>query len=994
MEKLFGVPIDRLMLSLLVVFAVGVAVMAVVAWRNQVVFKMAVRNIPRRRAQTILIVLGLMLATLLFSASFATGDTLTHSMRVEAVKHFGLVDVIVQGETRDVGNRLPSFDQTYAGRVQEALAGDSQVAGVAPLLQERAPVLAPGTRLSEPWVDILGYAPQSMAGFDRLLDVTGKEMALDALAPGKAYLSAELTEELDVHRGDTVQVFLGPQPTPLEVIGVYVKGASPAGERSLVVSLPYLQTVTGAQGAVNAVIISNRGGTLEGVRHTNAVVSALGPLLEGSGLKAEPVKQKALDRADREGGTFATVFLLFAQFSIAAGILLIFLIFVMLAAERKRELGIARAVGMQRGHVVRMFAFEGATYSLIAAGVGSLLGVVVGWGMVRIMAAAFSQWDFHLTFAFNWRSVVIAYTLGMVLTFAVVLSSSWRVSRLNIVRAIRDIPEPSTSRKSLKGVIFLGLLVAGGALLTVWGVQEEQLGLYLLGASLIIIGLPMLARRFGLRDRIAYTVAGVGLVAWWMAPESWHDAAFPFLPEEMKAGIEMFFLSGIMLVIGGVWTVIYNADLLLNALVFVFGRLRGLPPVLRTAVAYPMQYRFRTGMTLAMVSLVMFTLIVMAFIIQSISGVFADVDRIAGGFDIRANTSYTNPVPDLRVALTGAGGLRPDDYTAIGGITAVPVKVKQMGIEGEPVDLMVSGVDTGYTDAVGYKFAMMAPGYTSPRQVWQALQDEPGTAIVPTWMVPTKTNFNVGDAGPALRLEGFWREDKVLPEELYLEVQDPRTGRTKRLRVIGAVEDMAFYVGSITTSQSTVHGLLERAVPPQSYMLRLTDGVDAETAAKALKAAFLENGLQAQVIATEVRRDTSASLMINNLLMGFMGLGLVVGIAALGVIAARSVVERRQQIGVLRALGFQKGMVQFSFLLESSFVALLGIGIGVGLGFGISPQVINSFKESFEAITYQVPWGVVLFISGVAYAASLLTTFLPARQAASVYPAEALRFTE
>ena len=56
-----------------------------------------------------------------------------------------------------------------------------------------------------------------------------------------------------------------------------------------------------------------------------------------------------------------------------------------------------------------------------------------------------------------------------------------------------------------------------------------------------------------------------------------------------------------------------------------------------------------------------------------------------------------------------------------------------------------------------------------------------------------------------------------------------------------------------------------------------------------------------------------------SLLQGFMGLGLVVGIAA------RSVVERRQQIGVLRALGFQKEMVHLTFLLESSFVALLGI---------------------------------------------------------------------
>jgi len=37
-----------------------------------------------------------------------------------------------------------------------------------------------------------------------------------------------------------------------------------------------------------------------------------------------------------------------------------------------------------------------------------------------------------------------------------------------------------------------------------------------------------------------------------------------------------------------------------------------------------------------------------------------------------------------------------------------------------------------------------------------------------------------------------------------------------------------------------------------------------------------------------------------------MALGLIVGIAALGVIAFRSVVERRQEIGMMRAIGFQQ----------------------------------------------------------------------------------------
>jgi putative ABC transport system permease protein len=112
----------------------------------------------------------------------------------------------------------------------------------------------------------------------------------------------------------------------------------------------------------------------------------------------------------------------------------------------------------------------------------------------------------------------------------------------------------------------------------------------------------------------------------------------------------------------------------------------------------------------------------------------------------------------------------------------------------------------------------------------------------------------------------------------------------------------------------------------------------------------------------------------------------------LGVIAARSVVERRQQIGVLRAIGFQKGMVRNSFLLESSFIALLGIGIGLVLGFALSPQIINTMAEEFVGLKTIVPWQTILIVTLVAYASAVLTTILPAREASAVTPAEALRY--
>ena len=122
--------------------------------------------------------------------------------------------------------------------------------------------------------------------------------------------------------------------------------------------------------------------------------------------------------------------------------------------------------------------------------------------------------------------------------------------------------------------------------------------------------------------------------------------------------------------------------------------------------------------------------------------------------------------------------------------------------------------------------------------------------------------------------------------------------------------------------------------------------------------------------------------------------GMVVGVAALGVVSARSVVERRHEIGVMRSIGFDSRVIQLSFLLESSFIALLGIAVGTGLGLVVAFNVIQDSAEtpSWEHIRFAAPWLNLLIIFVVVYAAALLTTFVPARRASQVYPAEALRY--
>lgn len=118
------------------------------------------------------------------------------------------------------------------------------------------------------------------------------------------------------------------------------------------------------------------------------------------------------------------------------------------------------------------------------------------------------------------------------------------------------------------------------------------------------------------------------------------------------------------------------------------------------------------------------------------------------------------------------------------------------------------------------------------------------------------------------------------------------------------------------TSQRTLARRFGDRAVPTLHLLALRPGVDATATAKRLESALLANGAQAQALRDVLDDAVAATRTFNRLLQGFMALGLVVGVAALGVVTARSVVERRQQIGVLRAIGFRRRMVEASFLLE------------------------------------------------------------------------------
>jgi putative ABC transport system permease protein len=127
---------------------------------------------------------------------------------------------------------------------------------------------------------------------------------------------------------------------------------------------------------------------------------------------------------------------------------------------------------------------------------------------------------------------------------------------------------------------------------------------------------------------------------------------------------------------------------------------------------------------------------------------------------------------------------------------------------------------------------------------------------------------------------------------------------------------------------------------------------------------------------------------------GFLAIGLLIGIAGIGIISYRNVIERRQQIGMMRAIGFKRRSITASFLIETSFVTVIAIVMGIIFGIGIGWQIYDGGGYKDLGASFVVPWGNLLIITVGAYIATLLFTFYPSLMAARIPPAEALRYIE
>jgi putative ABC transport system permease protein len=306
---------------------------------------------------------------------------------------------------------------------------------------------------------------------------------------------------------------------------------------------------------------------------------------------------------------------------------------------------------------------------------------------------------------------------------------------------------------------------------------------------------------------------------------------------------------------------------------------------------------------------------------------------------------------------------------------------------------MARGLDSAFLEHTTFGMGATARGYGSARKVWDTVATRPGLAVVDATVAPHRDQFGFG-VMPEFQLSGFYLEDATF-DPIPIVTTDPQTGRQVRLTVIGILKDSGpLEMAGISTSQATLEQAFLGRVDPTIHYFGLAPGVDAKQAAARLESAFLANGMEAESIEKVMKDAIAANRTFNRLIEGFMGLGLVVGVAALGVISARSVVERRQQIGVLRAVGFRRWMVQATFLLESSFLALTSIIAGTALGLVLAYDIVLDTRDqpSWANLSLAVPWGNLALVFLIVYAVSMAATFVPAVRASRIRPADALRY--
>ena len=945
--------------SLAVVAAISLPFLAALTF-HPITRRLAVRYPFRRPTEAALVVLGSLLGTAIITGSLIVGDTIDRSIRSMAYDQLGPIDEVVSVPGLDEGAELSARITSVA---DVAGAGDT-LDGVLPIVTTQVAVI--GERV-QPRAQLLEVDFEAARAFGDDPAITGMVGATPA--PGTAAITTDLAIKTGAGAGDTITVFVYGVAVEVVVDRVLeqtgVAGFWPIDERqqSYNVFVAPGSLRAGLAGATlppeveppqTVLAFSNRGGVEDAVARTDGAVALIAAAVGGDAA-VRTVKRDVLEEAEIAAESLTQLYFTMGMFAVAAGILLLVNIFVMLADERRSQLGMMRALGMRRGSVVMAFATEGWLYALVSSAIGALIGIQIGRVIAfradQILTSGEDVYSLHLTFAYDAETVLQGFAIGLAIAVVTIVLTSVRISRLNVIAAIRDLPVIRRGSRR-RWLPLAGLLaVAVGVTWTVGAVQAGNEYGIALGPMLAACGVAMwVVRRTGVRATT--TVLAIAVLAWgtlFVPVLGWLD---------IDAGIPIFLAQGTTMCAAAVGLLMVHHKALGAWLSERFG---GALPV-RIGLAYPVAKAFRTALTLGMFGIVILTIVYISFISLMFRRQTDDITAdLSGGFGVVVTSNPSSPVTtDELLTVDGVTGVAPLAY----GLARI-----QFDDRSDDWPL------TGFGPELASEPPTLADRgeYETDEDAWSAVVADPGLVIV--------DEFLLAEAGPV--------ERAPRPGDL-VTLTDPVSGNA-RTAAVAAIATADFLVNGAFYGVDGYRALFgERTVESRFYVA----APDAEAAALAIGTTYAPNGAEAVVIRESVDALLAQNTGFFTLMQQFVGIGLLVGIAGLGVVMLRSVRERRRDVGVLRAIGMEPRPVTGSFMLEALFIAAEGVVIGVVVAMVGTYGLVLDGTGFAEGFRWAVPWRDVMGIAALTIAAALITAVIPSTQAGRTRPARALRVVD
>ena len=341
--------------------------------------RVSLRFLREGRMQTVLIMVGVAagVAVIAYISALISGlqaNTLAKTLGAQA--HISMRspdDVVTPARPLAPGVTTMTETQPRAQRLRSLANWQALV----PLLERLPAIEAVSPAVSGSGLALRGEATQAIAlvgveldRYDRVVGLRSKVVSGSArLSPGEAIVGLELAADLGVRVGDRMTLQTGAVSDAVLVTALVDFGVKELNRRTVIVPLRAAQNLLGLPGGATSLDL-----TVKDVWLANALAQELRlqfPYKIESWQESNAQLVSALNAQSISTGLIRAVVLVVVVLGIAS-------VLVVSVVQKRREIGILRAMGATRGQILRIFLVQGA----VVGALGSLLGLALAVGMI------------------------------------------------------------------------------------------------------------------------------------------------------------------------------------------------------------------------------------------------------------------------------------------------------------------------------------------------------------------------------------------------------------------------------------------------------------------------------------------------------------------------------------------------------------------------------------------------------------------------------------